>query len=400
MSSLSQQRQPDFSPYFQAPAVQFYPEFDPTQEEFSHIKAMTYTGAPLQGVPTKVFAHLGFPQNAGDKVPAVVLVHGGGGHPDDRWIRYWNEQGFAALAMSTTGNFPTKPLPRMHESFHEGVGRFWQAPFQEEGFCPAPDNSAMKDNDLPLEDQWLYHAVSQVILAHSLLAADPRVDAGSIGLCGISWGAVISSIVLGYDPRIAWAVPIYGAAHLKKGLSDLSQAIPQEAEVWFAEKRLDRVTCPVLWLAWNADTCFSVHSNVLSYLSTCQQNPNTRLCLLHEMMHSHAAGYTPRESYAFGRRVADGLPQPRVWAQVEEGRLSYGADVPLKAVRLFSVDSPITYTRQTKHELTAGWMQGDWQITDLDPAQTQAPLPPKTYTGYVEFTLPDDTRLCAWPFSI
>ncbi len=54
---------------------------------------------------------------------------------------------------------------------------------------------------------WMYHAVGQTILAANALRADSRVAADKVGVTGISWGGVISSITIGWDNRFAFAVP-------------------------------------------------------------------------------------------------------------------------------------------------------------------------------------------------
>ena len=95
-------------------------------------------------------------------------------------------------------------------------------PFAQDGYVVAPNNSEMGDYDIPVVDQWMYHAVSAAILAHNILRNDIRVDATKIGICGISWGSVITSITIGYDSRFAFAVPIYGSGYLGCGLSDLN----------------------------------------------------------------------------------------------------------------------------------------------------------------------------------
>jgi len=42
------------------------------------LKAITFQGLPFRGKPTRVFAWLGVPKvKAGEKVPAMVLIHGG-----------------------------------------------------------------------------------------------------------------------------------------------------------------------------------------------------------------------------------------------------------------------------------------------------------------------------------
>lgn len=46
-----------------------------------------------------------------------------GGHPDDIWIKKWNDRGYAAIAMDTTGFFPTKSAPHLYEDFSDGLQR-------------------------------------------------------------------------------------------------------------------------------------------------------------------------------------------------------------------------------------------------------------------------------------
>ena len=53
--------------------------------------------------------------------------------------------------------------------------------------------------DSPRADQWTYHAVADVILAHSLLRSLPEVDADRTGVTGISWGGYLTCIVAGVD---------------------------------------------------------------------------------------------------------------------------------------------------------------------------------------------------------
>ena len=52
-------------------------------------------GEPWRGRPTRVFAWWGLPRGASAqrKVPAMVLVHGGGGTAFARWVKAWNDRG-------------------------------------------------------------------------------------------------------------------------------------------------------------------------------------------------------------------------------------------------------------------------------------------------------------------
>lgn len=383
----------NFAPYLsQTPRIEFFPEYDAHGEhngmDFDGIKALTYDGADFKGSHTKIFAHIGFPESVTEPVPAVVLVHGGGGHPEDVWIKKWNTCGYAAISMDTTGFFPTKPIPCLYEGFAEGLERRLTEPFAEDGYTVAPDNNAMCDRAQPLEEQWMFHAITAVILAHNILRSDPRIDCDKIGICGISWGGVITSIAIGYDPRFAFAIPIYGSGYLGCGHSDLNAFFKRPGvQKWFAEKRFPLVSMPVLWLCWNDDCCFSINSNSMSYLDTKENNRNTRLSMLHNMYHAHCHGYTPQESYWFADAVCRGTDLPQVDATYAGGQVHYFCNVAIKTARLFFITEPMTYTVREKHGIKSSFMQQEWQIKDLNPANHSAELPPEAVGKYVEFTL-------------
>ncbi len=374
------------------PDTEYFPAYDPSGEyqglRFDGIEALAYDGADYKGRHTRIFAHIGFPENADKPVPAVVLVHGGGGHPEDVWIKKWNEKGYAAISMDTTGFFPTKPIPYLREGFAEGLERRLTAPFAKDGYDVAPNNSSMSDSDLPVEEQWMYHAVAAVILAHNILRGDKRVDNSKIGICGISWGGVITSIVIGYDPRFAFAVPIYGSGYLGCGHSDLDHHFKRPGvQKWFAEKQFPAVKIPVMWLCWNDDCCFSINSNSMSYLDTRENNRSTCLSMLHDMHHSHWHGYTPQESYWFADAILNGEPIPELKASYAEDQVMYSCDAAIRSARLFYITDKMHYVKREKYGSENCYMENDWQILMLDPAKDTADLPKNAAGKYVEFTL-------------
>lgn len=380
------------------PGVKTYPELRTTGEykemSLAGIDVVTYEGAPLGGLRTKIYAHVGFPENTGGKVPAVVLVHGGGGHPEDAWIKHWNARGYAAIAMDTTGFFPTKPIPHLYEGYAEGMERRLAEPFAEDGFTVGPDNSRMTDGALPLEEQWMYHAVASVILANNLLRNDPRVDADRIGICGISWGSVITSIAIGYDSRFAFAIPIYGSGYLRDSLAALMQVFKQDSNAhWLAESRFSSVKMPVMWMCWNDDSCFSIQSNARSYLETEKNNPNTCLSILHDMRHSHKHAYRPPHSYWFADRLMRGVAIPAVEARYEGGEVQYSCTETPQSVRLFYITEPMTFVQREKYGSRGSYMAQEWQMLWLDPKGSCAALPEDAVGCYVEFGFEDGVVL-------
>lgn len=128
----------------------------------------------------------------------------------------------------------------------------------------------------------MYHAVGQSILAGNILRADARVDSEKVGITGVSWGGVITSVTIGYDTRFAFAIPVYGSGYLDKAKSWMKDNFSSAATkaLWLAQERFSNVDMPILWLCWNDDNCFSINSNSKSYLDTVQKNSETRISMI------------------------------------------------------------------------------------------------------------------------
>lgn len=141
------------------------------------VQEVYYAGEPFGGRPTRVFAYVGRPEGEGP-FPAMVLVHGGGGQAFDDWARHWAKRGYVAISMDTAGAGPGK------------------APLPDGG--PDQDHESKFRNFTVAEsrEMWTYHAVADVILAHSLLRALPDVDPERTALTGISWGGYLTCITV------------------------------------------------------------------------------------------------------------------------------------------------------------------------------------------------------------
>ena len=347
-----------------SPKVVLTPSWD-AKEEFEGIRALTFEGAEYLGRRTKIFAYLGFPKKGKEPVPAVVLVHGGGGMPFLPWVKQWNDRGYAAIAFSATGDFPT----RVNAGFQEAEQRpdYWSVgmwgDFLEEGYIDPPVNDCMSHSEAPVEEQWMYHAVAGTILAHNVLRADERIDPHRIGLCGISWGGVIASIAVGYDHRFAFAVPIYGSGYLTEDMGVLGNyfRLGRNPELWLAEDRLQQATMPILWQCDAADECFSLNSNSKSYLDTVKQNPNTRLSIVYNMRHSHRRAWRRGEALSFADGICQGgqaFPTLRVGDRIQVEP----ANARVISLRLFYLTEPMSYVKDQKGTPT---MKQKWQWKEI-----------------------------------
>jgi cephalosporin-C deacetylase-like acetyl esterase len=126
--------------------------------------SLHYEGKAYKNRPTRVFAYYASPSTLDPNraedapFPAVVLVHGGGGTAFPQWAELWARRGYAAIAMDLAGCGPGRK--RLDDG---GPGQSDQEKFGAIDEVP--------------ENQWTYHAVANVILAHSLIRSFKEVDA-------------------------------------------------------------------------------------------------------------------------------------------------------------------------------------------------------------------------------
>jgi dienelactone hydrolase len=302
------------------------------------VRALFYEGPAWKGKPTRIFAWYGAPATKpGERVPAMVLVHGGGGTAFADWVRLWNGRGYAAIAMDTCGSLPAAERPRHDYSGPPG----WDASFDQV--------------DWPAEDQWTYHAVAAIMLANSLLRSFPEVDPERIGLTGISWGGYLTSIAGSVDSRFRFAVPVYGCGFL----GDNSYWAPELAkrgdkgkrwlELWDPSLYLKDAKIPFLWLTGTNDFAYPLDSLQRSYRLA---GSPPALAIRIRMPHGHEPGETPEEIHAFaGQNLNGGIPLTVVESQgqADGGKVwaRYRCQNPVVRAELnFTRDSGVWEKRQ------------------------------------------------------
>lgn len=331
------------------------------------LAAIYFNGLDWKRKSTRVFAWLGLPEGRTEKVPGVVLVHGGGGTAFKGWVQRWNKRGYAAISIAVEGQTDIEnPQGASHSPW---IKHKWAGP-QRSGIY--------QDSQLPIEEQWIYHAVADTILANSLLRSLVDVDAEQVGIMGISWGGVITSTVIGLDERFAFAIPTYGCGGLDTAENQYGQSLGNNdiyRQVLDPMLRLSRAKMPTLWFSWPKDSHFPLNNHAQNYLE--QSGPHM-VSLVPGMGHGHGSAWQRPESYAF----ADSVTKfGNVWCrQVNSLRLgrvykvSFESSKPLDSAELIStVDTGVTGDRTwVQTPLTRPLQDGSvWRVSaDVPPEST------------------------------
>ncbi len=342
----------DFGRLSRAPAARPAEGF-----EAAGLKAIFYDGPPWKGKPTRVFAWYGAPKSDG-KVPAMVLVHGGGGTAFEEWVRLWNGRGYAAIAMDLCGCVPRKE--KRGWARHESGG--------------PPGWGGFDQIDDPVEDQWTYHAVADVILGHSLLRSFPEVDPDRIGLTGISWGGYLACIVSAVDGRFRFTAPVYGCGFLGEDstwLGTFEKMGKEKAAKWLSlwdpSRYLPGTRMPMLWLNGTNDFAYPLGSYQKSY--RLPRGERT-LVIRVRMRHAHGGpGERPEEIRAFADALfRGGPPMTRITGQGVGGDRTWAAFAsPVPAVK-----AELNFTKDSGR-----WQKRHWETVqaELSPGRAEAVVP-------------------------
>lgn len=268
------------------------------------IRSLLYAGKPYAGHDTEVFAYYASPstltgESPGAPFPAVVLVHGGGGTAFDAWARLWAERGYAAIAMDLAGN---------------GADR---APLPNGGPGQGDETKFGRIDDAPPE-QWSYHAVANVIQAHSLIRSFEEVDPNRTAVTGISWGGYLTNIVAGLDNRFKAAVPVYGCGFLHEGSAwdgQFAVMTPEQrsrwVQLWDPSVYVGAAQMPVFFVNGTNDFAYWMESYAKTYGLVDEALRHYRITV--NMPHGHEVGWAPREIGLFvDQFLTGGTPLARV----------------------------------------------------------------------------------------
>ena len=223
-----------------------------------NIDAFYFKSEPYQGsTHTWVFAAVGVPISEMPKggYPAIVLAHGGGGYVSTKWINYWTEQGYVAIAFDSFSGALDANGNRINNP--------------DGGPKETGGGSNLDGVDNP-KDAWIYHAVAGAMHCNSILRARKDVDSSRIVMTGNSWGGFVTCVTAGVDKRFAAFASTNGTGFVYNDTTWQKDGIfggerKQEwVDLYDASTYLPYATKPMMFVSGVADEFFSAYNRQAS----------------------------------------------------------------------------------------------------------------------------------------
>lgn len=220
-----------------------------------------FTSHQWRGKPVRIFGFYAHPVSHAGRLPALLLVHGGGGYATVDRVLEAASRGYAALSIDLPGG----GLQRDGKSRSTGPDMTVR-----QLFTVKPD----------LTDNYIYNAVLAQMRSISFLRGRPEVDGDRIGLLGISWGGATGLITTALDKRVACFVNLYGSGYLRGGStwhSYFDRLPEEEFDAW--EANFDAsvyvadISVPVLGVTGTNDNCYYLN-RFMRTLQAIQPTPD------------------------------------------------------------------------------------------------------------------------------
>ena len=357
------------------PQITYVPQYDYS----ANIKAIFYTGMDYKGNPTRVFAYIGFPTGASssNKVPAVVCVHGGGGMAYGEWVQKWIDNGYAAIAMDTYGNMPSKT-------------GYLVTSFTRDLQGAAPYDAFARIND-PINQQWPFYTISDAILANTILLNDDHIQKDNIGLTGVSWGGIFTGITAGVDYRFAFVIPVYGCGYLNEAQTYFKYYYQNKKieDYWDVSKYLPFVTMPILWINGDSDGAFPLNS----FSKTAENTKDSANVIKHLLVHGPIQGWSQNEIYSFANSICKGgNPLTKIVNQPTKSmgkNVNFDVYVPngvqIVMVIAYYISVPLAYNTQSVNTNTWSTVLGSYSA-----GKVSVTLPDGVNSYYVNIATTDN----------
>ncbi|MDZ4402810.1 acetylxylan esterase [Prosthecobacter sp.] len=332
----------DFDPRKDPLEVEVIREWKEDGGVFRHVR---YFIGSFKGKPARMAAVYGFPENAKDKLPAVMHIHGGGQRGSVSEVKLLVARGYAALSVNWGGSGTGKaPFNTCEKSEPGDPNTDWGAadPSQlnVQGYStmlPGP-GQLLEDREHPKNNNW-YLLTLGCRRGLTFLEQQPQVDPQRLGVHGYSMGGNLTMYVAGTDRRVKAAVPGVGGqgwrwqAHSFIGGTDQQDRIKGDIEVFKRtlsfESYAPLIQCPVLHRSATND--FHGWMDDVYRTNALIQNQPTRFSWVPHMNHRLTPEVAITMPLWFDQHLKGGPALPDT--PQSELRLKSNDDVPLLRVR-------------------------------------------------------------------
>ena len=250
----------DFDPRKEPLKVEVIREW---KEDGGVFRQVRYLIGTFKGQPAHMAAIYGFPEGSGEKLPAVMHIHGGGQRAFLHEVKFLVGRGYAALSVNWGGSGTGKaPFNSPDGALAGEPNTDWGAvdPTQlnvpgYDSMLPGP-KQFFEDREHPKNNNW-YLLTLGCRRGLTFLEEQPEVDPGRLGVHGYSMGGNLTMYVAGTDNRVKVAVPGVGGqgwrweAHDFNGIAARPQdKVKGDVEVFRRtlsfESYSPDIRCPVL----------------------------------------------------------------------------------------------------------------------------------------------------------
>lgn len=280
-------------------------------------KSIIYKNVPYNGKVAPVFAYYCIPSNyqQGTKLPAVVLVHGGGGTAFLTWAQQWAELGYAVIAMDLCGKRPNgDTLPG---------GRPW--------------NPNIWESAADIYNCWYFHAVAAVLRATAWIATQPEVDPNRLGVFGVSWGGWNVCNAASVNNRYKAVGVLFGCGFLERNSQWAASAKGDQnyLSTFDPKNYLPNITAPMFWYSGNSDNYFSL--DIFSSSERLSGN-SSQFCIVDGNVHASWSWPAPPEIIAHFKRYLQTGPETQAIAAVgwgpEGGWATVSSSIPIQSAEI------------------------------------------------------------------
>ena len=216
------------------------------------VEEIYYFSRPYKRNPVKIFGYYCYPTVRSDRLPAILLSHGGGGTASLPRAVSWARRGYTVLAIDLPGKGENRSGSR-------STG-------------PNMDVSVLLRTQPDPSYNYLIHAVAAARNGITYLANRKEVDPDRIGMIGLSWGGVITLLTNGQDDRLKAAVNVFGAGYIPEGCTWedwFTSMSVLDKELWdnYIDPKNFLLTqhAPILFITGTNDHCYYLPTFQKSY---------------------------------------------------------------------------------------------------------------------------------------